>query len=603
VNGAPGRPLDDPEASGRFLFAASLLAGALLRLVQLGTPDLFGSDEGLWAVAARNLAEGGAAQLVELSHTPGGAASGIPALFPAMLSVMIRIFGPVEWAIRLPSAAAGLIGAFVLERIVRRSYGQPAGHLAGAFAALFPPLVSASRAATVEPTLVALGLGGVIFALRAFEEDTPWEGGLAGALFGLGFLAKGYAVLLFLGPALAALAARPSLFRLGRTRRSLALLLGSFVAVGSLQLLVTWLARPSLAGLMLASSFGASDLAARMSREPTAFGADLQTIVKTLFLFLPLAGVGLAYLARPVGENELASGATGGERRLAHGVLWGTYLLELLVIVAIAGRLRLSSVPVMPALAALSGMGGALLFAPSESRQGRRRDALVALLSGVVVMAAALGLVSQRSSADALDDSLFGGRRGPVSVSLSLAATAAAAAAAAVLASGRAGERLGSRRLAAAFVAALLLACGLKSARTIRLDLLTHRTGAREVADQMAPDVAALAPSALAFRAPEPDALAFRLYRSGRSWKGVPTAEALAAEARAGSVRFWAIRSGVPAGPSAPPDDVRSWLEKSAREVTGEVDARAGRVTGLRVFLPPAAAAPPPSPAAAPGPA
>src|SRR5512141_3366171 len=166
---------DDPEASGRLLFALALLAGLLLRLVQLGQPDLFGADEGPWAMGARNLAEDWFGQLLGLSRTPLGPPAGTPVLFPAVLSVMVRVFGPFEWAIRVPSVFAGLVGAFVLERIVRRSFGQPAGHLAGALAALFPPLVAASRAATVEPTLVTLGLAGIIFGLRAFEEDSASE--------------------------------------------------------------------------------------------------------------------------------------------------------------------------------------------------------------------------------------------------------------------------------------------------------------------------------------------------------------------------------------------------------------------------------------------
>src|SRR5205814_94355 len=89
------------------------------------------------------------------------------------------------------------------------------------------------------PTLVALGLGGIIFGLRAFEEDVVWEAGAAGALFGLGFLAKGYAVGLFLAPLLAALFARPSVLGLGRTKRSLAALFAAFVVVGGSHLALT----------------------------------------------------------------------------------------------------------------------------------------------------------------------------------------------------------------------------------------------------------------------------------------------------------------------------------------------------------------------------
>src|ERR1035437_9791375 len=161
-----------------------------------------------------------------------GRPPGPPVSFPWVFSPWGRGFGPREGAVRLPSAILGLIGVIVLERVIRRGWGQPAGHLAGAFAALFPPLVAASRAATVEPTLVTLGLAGIIFGLRAFEEDSPFEGAVSGVFFGLGFLAKGYAVGLYLIPLLLALLARPRLFGLGRTKRALTLLGLAFVAVG-----------------------------------------------------------------------------------------------------------------------------------------------------------------------------------------------------------------------------------------------------------------------------------------------------------------------------------------------------------------------------------
>ncbi|HQR68765.1 MAG TPA: glycosyltransferase family 39 protein, partial [Thermoanaerobaculia bacterium] len=383
---AEGAQPEDPEASGRLLFALALLAGALLRLVLLGRPDLFGADEGTWALGARNLLEGGLAQAAALSDRPLGAPAGTPILLPGILSVMVRVFGAEEWAVRLPSAFAGLVGAFVLERIVRRGWGQPAGHLAGAFAALLPPLVSASRVATVEPALVALGLGGIIFGLRAFEEDLPLDGALAGLLFGLGFLAKGYAVLLYVAPLLLALAVRPRLFGLGRTKRSLALLVAVFLLVASAQLLLVLFARPDLFAFQLATLFGASEMAARTAAAPTAFGADLKSLVSTLFFFLPLAGLGLAFLARPVGEGEVESGASGGGRRVDHGVLWGAFLVELVAIVAVAGRLKLSSIPVLPVVAAFAGLGGTALLRGSPDPARRRREAGAAVAAGAVVL-------------------------------------------------------------------------------------------------------------------------------------------------------------------------------------------------------------------------
>jgi 4-amino-4-deoxy-L-arabinose transferase-like glycosyltransferase len=575
---AEGVQPEDPEASGRLLFALALLAGALLRLVLLGRPDLFGADEGTWALGARNLVEGGVAQAVALSDRPLGAPSGTPILFPGFLSVMIRVFGAEEWAIRLPSAFAGLIGAFVLERIVRRGWGQPAGHIAGAFAALLPPLVSASRVATVEPALVALGLGGIIFGLRAFEEDLPSEGALAGFLFGLGFLAKGYAVGLYLLPLLAALAARPKLFSLGRTTRTLGLLLLVFVLTGSAQLLAVALLRPDLFAFELATLFGASEAAVRVAAQPTAFGADLKSLVATLFFFLPLGGLGLAFLSRPVGEDEIASGATGGDRRLDHGVLWGAFLVELVAIVAVAGKLKLSSIPVMPVVAALAGLGGtALLRLPSDPAR-RRLEAAAAAGAGAVVLGASGLFVASPV------EPLFGGRARPYDVTAALLSIAGVALLESLLAAGLL-RRLLRGRFALVFLSGLLVAGGVESARAIRFALLTHRTGAREAAEEVAPLVASAPPQLLALRAVEREALEFHLFRTCGSWQTLTTPDALAAEEAAGVVKGWIYAAGAPAGPLAPPAAVREALAATLRDVTAEVNARAGRTTGLRVFV------------------
>ena len=519
---AGGRPSEDPEASGRLLFAAALAAGALLRLILLGRPDLFAADEGRWAVGARNILEGGA-QLLAPSTTPLGGPAGTPILFPWILSGFVRVFGAEEWAVRFPSAILGLVTAFVVERIVRRGWGQPAGHLAGAFVALFPPLVAASRVATVETMLVALSLAGVIFGLRAFEEDIPWEGAASGVFFGLGFLAKGYAVGLFLLPLLVALAARPHIFMLGRTKRSLLFLVLAFVAVGGSHLLAVLLFRPETFAFQLATAFGASEAAVRTAALPTAFSADLMSVLRPVFWFLPVTLLGVAFLWRDVGEDEIASGGTGGDRRLAHGLLWGAYVLELVIVVAIAGRYRLSSIPLMPAIATLTGLG-----------------------------------------------------------------------ATAIVVSARARTSIATQRVAAGAIGALLVLGGVESARRIRHDLLTHRTGARELAAQIAPAVASLPPRAVAFRAPEPDAVAFHLFRTGVAWTGMETPASLEADAR-GTVRCWAWREA-DSPPAAPSAEAKAWLASHARDATADVNARAGRVTGLAVFVPEPAA---PAPAAA----
>ena len=570
---------DDPGASGRLLFVLAFFAGLLLRLLQLGSPDLFGPDEGAWAVGARNIVEGGLPQLLALSATPLGDASGMPVFFPAILALMVKTFGAYEWAIRLPSVFAGLVAAFVLERIVRRGYGQPAGHIAGAFAVLAPPLVLASRASTVEPMLTLLGLGGVIFGLRAFEEDSPGEAPLSGILFGLGFLTKGYAVGLFVLPLLVALLFRPRLFALGRTKRTLALLTGSFVLTAGLQFLLVALLRPETMAAHLARAFGSAPEALRQLTDVTLVSADLRLIVKTLFVLLPLVGVGIAYLTRPLGEEEIVSGATGGDRRLSHMALWCAYGVELVVLVAVAGSLELSSTPVLPALSALAGLGGAALLTRPRSAIRARFEMAATIASGTFVLLLAALLVATSN------EPLFnGGAAAPLTAAGAFVAIVLCTAGAAWLASGDAARRFG-RRVGLVFLSALLVSEGLEAARTIRHDLLAHRTGARALADQVAPALLPLPPRAVAFRAPEPDALAFRLFRTGITWADRPTVERIAEEARLGTTVVWAYREKSTDAAAAPAPLVRAWLIVNTREVTAEVDARAGRPTGLRVFV------------------
>ena len=155
---------------------------------------------------------------------------------------------------------------------------------------------------------------------------------------------------------------------------------------------------------------------------------------------------------------------------------------------------------------------------------------------------------------------------------------------AAWLASGDASRRFG-RRVGLVFLSVLLVSEGLEAARTIRHDLLVHRTGARALADQVAPALLPLPPRAVTFRAPEPDALAFRLFRTGITWADRPTVERIAEEARLGTTVVWAYREESIDAAAAPAPLVRAWLIVHTREVTAEVDARAGRPTGLRVFV------------------
>jgi hypothetical protein len=140
-------------------------------------------------------------------------------------------------------------------------------------------------------------------------------------------------------------------------------------------------------------------------------------------------------------------------------------------------------------------------------------------------------------------------------------------------------------RIVRGLLFALLAWGGIEAARQTRHDLLTHRTGARELADQLSPVLAPVPPGTPAFRSDEPEGLEFRLFRTGLSWEGVSAAAAIADEAgdgHEGRIQCWAYRANA----AVPPAEVRAWLTAHAREITADVDARAGRSTGLRAFVP-----------------
>ncbi|MCC6129420.1 MAG: glycosyltransferase family 39 protein [Acidobacteria bacterium] len=572
---------ENPEASGRLLFALALAAGLLLRLVQLGTPDLFGPDEGAWAIGARNLAEGGLTQLLELSRTPFGEPAGTPVFFPWMLSLALHIFGPEEWAIRLPSVYAGLMAAFVLERAVKRGYGQPAGHFAGAFAALFSPLVLASRAATVETTLMCLGLLGIIFGLRAFEEDLPAEAAVSAVFFGLGFLAKGVWIFIFLGPLLLALFSRPTLFGLGRTKTCFAVFLTVFLLVGGAHLLLVWWLKPELLALNAASAFGNSESWNPPLGLPSAFNADIRSVVRALAQFMPLAGAGVVFLLRPLSEAEVLSGATEGRRRLGHGILWGSYGAGFLVFFALSGRFQLSAIPVMPAVAVLAGLGGAALMVPAETRGRRRFEGNFALLSGGAVLALAAYLMTRPN------DPLFGGPGLPLKTSAVLGSIGAATAILGLLGFGFFRARV-ARRVIFVYLSGLLVFAGFTSFYAVKQELLTHRTFAREIAEQIAPLILPLPPEQPGFRSPDPDAISFRLFRTGRSWLDPIDPDSMRREIRSSPVRIWAYQESMDPGPLAPSRAVRIVLDSLTIDVSEDVAARAKRPTDMKVMVYPA---------------
>lgn len=125
------------------------------------------------------------------------------ALWPMALSV--RAFGLSSFSILLPQALEGIATVAILSATVRRSTRSPAaGLLAGSVLALTPVAALVFRYDNPDAMLTLLVVSAAASTLRAVESDAAgWWLSLAGALVGLGFLAKMLEVLLVV-PALVA---------------------------------------------------------------------------------------------------------------------------------------------------------------------------------------------------------------------------------------------------------------------------------------------------------------------------------------------------------------------------------------------------------------
>ena len=232
------RPLPAPPAPGRL---ARLLRGggddpAWARPSLLGllaaTALLY-----LWALSASGWANdfySAAAQAASRSWKAFFFGSSDAANFitvdkpPAALWVMglsARIFGVSSWSLLAPQALMGVATVGLLYGCVRRWFGPAAGLLAGAVMALTPVATLIFRFNNPDALLVLLLVAGAYATVRALEGGATRWLVLAGALVGLGFLAKQLQALLVVPAfALVHLAAAPG---------ALARRLGQLAAAGA----------------------------------------------------------------------------------------------------------------------------------------------------------------------------------------------------------------------------------------------------------------------------------------------------------------------------------------------------------------------------------
>ncbi|MGE5176186.1 MAG: glycosyltransferase family 39 protein [Hyphomicrobiales bacterium] len=161
-----------------FWILLSLLAvAAFLRLTHLGALSLYG-DEDISAAAVRSLCHDG------YPHMPSGLlyTRGLP--YTVAAAACSLVVHPIELALRLPSALAGILAVALLYRLLRDFTGRETALLAAGLLAFSAWHVDMSR----EGRMYSMFLCSLLFALLCFDRwirtQRRWDGvgALAGAL-------------------------------------------------------------------------------------------------------------------------------------------------------------------------------------------------------------------------------------------------------------------------------------------------------------------------------------------------------------------------------------------------------------------------------------
>ena len=317
------------------------------------------------------------------------------ALWVSGLSV--RVFGLSSWSILVPQALMGVATVGLLHAAVKRVAGPGAGLVAGTVLALTPVTVMIFRFNNPDALLVLVLVGAAYATQRAVEKGATRWLALAGALVGLGFMAKMMQACLVL-PALTAVWLIAAPVGLGRRIRDLLLAgVAMLICAGWWVLVVElWPAdsRPYIGGsqnnsvlelILRYNGFG------RLTGdEPGRFGTGHfgQTGLTRLFdmdmgpeaswllpAALMLLGV-LLWRTYPVVRTDPLGAAA---------VLWGGWLLVTgLTFSFMAGIIHpYYTVAIAPAVAALVGLGTARLWRDRAAVSSRITLAAVLALTAV----------------------------------------------------------------------------------------------------------------------------------------------------------------------------------------------------------------------------
>ncbi|NJR16197.1 MAG: glycosyltransferase family 39 protein [Calothrix sp. CSU_2_0] len=176
-----------------FLPYLSLLMWAVpIVLMRSGQQSLMAHDEGIYATQAKAILQTGDWVTVQWGGEPGfDRTIGIQWL----IAVCYLLFGVHEGTARLPSAIAFILSVLLIDRIGCRLLSSRLAWLGAAIFSVIPIVVQYGRLATQDSVLVCIELVAIWALLEGEAREAPLWGILAGSMFGLGFLVKGFMII------------------------------------------------------------------------------------------------------------------------------------------------------------------------------------------------------------------------------------------------------------------------------------------------------------------------------------------------------------------------------------------------------------------------
>ncbi|MHB8465365.1 MAG: ArnT family glycosyltransferase [Acidimicrobiales bacterium] len=321
---------------------------------------------------------------------------------PAALWVMelsARVFGVNAWSILVPQALEGVAAVGLLHATVRRWFGHGGALLAGAVLALTPVAALMFRFNNPDALLTLLLVAAAYAVVRAIESGlTRWLV-TAATLVGFGFITKMMQAFIVVPAfALAYLVAGPP--KLGRRVVQLlfaavALAVASFWWVVAV-MLVPASSRPYIGGSQNNSLwnliFGYNGFGRLTGNEAGSVGGGTTAgsrwgVTGVLRMFGTSFGGQVSWLL-PAALIMLVTGlvftirASRTDRQRAAFVVWGGWLLTTAAVFSLGQGIihPYYAVALAPAIGALVGMGGAILWA--------KRDSIVARATMAVTLVA-----------------------------------------------------------------------------------------------------------------------------------------------------------------------------------------------------------------------